>query len=264
MSGYPDLNIIVSKDFDDFSTWVKTAPRGNLSKALEIAEAKVHEWIKKKIELESALRKIPVDPEPQTEWEEGDKASIEWKEGDKASIEWKDEGVHIFLAWHDHKEEELRSCESHGRDRSRGDEGLFHRHRLYLSTSSIYPDGTPQRVPFFVCAQCFVQDTKLPHTHHHQHIEGDQCGGKVCCWESPGVGVRWQSSRFAQLVRLWVWRQSWLQEQAWRCPISAIQGLACSARASRVAQKPVYCSNQVVLCVAQGLGSRTVTKSPLA
>ena len=96
MSGYPDLNIIVSKDFDDFSTWVKTAPRDNLSKALEIAEAKVHEWIKKKIELESALRKIPVDPEPQTEWEEGDKACIEWKEGDKASIEWKDEGVHIF------------------------------------------------------------------------------------------------------------------------------------------------------------------------
>lgn len=86
MSGYPDLNIIVSKDFDDFSTWVKTAPRGNLSKALEIAEAKVHEWIKKKIELESALRKTPVDPEPPTEWEEGDKASIEWK----------DEGVHIF------------------------------------------------------------------------------------------------------------------------------------------------------------------------
>ena len=89
MSGYPDLNTIVAKDFDDFSTWVKTAPRGSLSKALEIAEAKVHEWIKKKMELESALRQIPddpIDPEPQREWEEGDKASFEWK----------DEGVHIF------------------------------------------------------------------------------------------------------------------------------------------------------------------------
>eukprot|EP00435_Cladocopium_sp_Y103_P002620 s2076_g1.t1 len=85
MSGYPDLNIIVSKDFDDFSTWVKTAPRGSLSQALEITEAKVHEWIKKKIELEKALLKIP-DPKPQPEWEEGDRASIEWK----------DEGVRIF------------------------------------------------------------------------------------------------------------------------------------------------------------------------
>eukprot|EP00438_Fugacium_kawagutii_P004264 Skav214008 [mRNA] locus=scaffold1070:336930:338818:- [translate_table: standard] len=111
MSGYPeDLNIIVCKDFDDFATWVASAPHESLSQALEMTKAKVHEWIKKQLELERALKRSPGMAETQgsqqspAENSENPRRSPkeqrdpqrEWEVGDRASIAWEEEGLHIF------------------------------------------------------------------------------------------------------------------------------------------------------------------------
>ena len=103
MSGYPeDLHNIVCKNFDDFSKWAASAPRASLSQALEITKEKVHEWIKKQMELESALEKNSDPGSPGKGIQENTPdfrekvTQREWKEGDRASIAWEDEGVHIF------------------------------------------------------------------------------------------------------------------------------------------------------------------------